>query len=257
MEKILNELIKAREKAGLSLEDIHDRTLIPLRQLSLLEAGEFTKIGPPVYIKGFMRRYAQEVGIDPDSLWQVESSAMPLAPPVKTKHSPQIFRNYLLSALRILVIMAIFVLVGVLIYRAVISSRDPGLPTPPSPPGPEEPAPEPQPEPEPEPEPEPQPTLEQVSADASEAIYLVKNTSTLAITIDFTGNCWTRITAGNQKIGEKTFTAGQQHQVASAETVRIRFGAPINARVTVNGLPIELPALRAGFNLEIRPDPGQ
>ena len=155
MEQVVEKLIEARHKAGLSLEDLQERTLIPVRQLAMLEAKQFDKIGPSVYLKGFLRRYAQEVGIDPDSLWRIESSQLPLAAPLGPKKRAKPLGDYILPFLRIGVFLAILLLVGILIYKAFISDRDPNLPDPPAPPNQQE-------QPEPEPEPEPEPVVEEV-----------------------------------------------------------------------------------------------
>jgi cytoskeletal protein RodZ len=252
MDQIVSQLIEARNKAGLSLEDLHKLTMIPVRQLEYLESYQFDKIGPSVYVKGFMRRYAEEVGIDPDSLWQIETSQLPLASPVKAKGSRPPLKNYLIPIVRILAVLAILFLVGVLIYKAYISFNQPAPPAPPAPPGHEDQEPEPEPQPEPEPEPEPQVTAEPVQVDSNDAIYLIHNAESLEVTLDFSGSCWTRMTVDGKKAGESTFTSGQQHQLAATEYVKIRFGAPLYVSVTVNGVPIETPELRKGFNLEIR-----
>jgi cytoskeletal protein RodZ len=259
VEQIVTQLIEARHKAGLSLEDLHKLTMIPIRQLEFLESYQFDEIGPSVYVKGFIRRYAQEVGIDPDSLWQLEASLLPLASPARPRHSRQPLRNYLIPILRILAILVILFLAGVLIYKAISSYLDPGPPSPPAPPGQqqEDPSPQPEPEPEPQPEPEPEVTIEPVQEDNSEAIYLVHNAKSLEITLAFSGKCWTRMTVDGEKAGERTFTTGQQHQLTAAGTVRIRFGAPINVSVAVNGVAVEIPDIRKGFNLEIRLAPAE
>ena len=140
MEQIVSQLIEARKKAGLSLEDLHKLTMIPVRQLEYLESCQFDKIGPSVYVKGFLRRYAAEVGIDPDSLWQIESSYLPLTAPVKVSRSRTPLKNYLIPIGRILAVLAILLLVGGLIYKAYLSFNSPVPPEPPAPPGQEDPS---------------------------------------------------------------------------------------------------------------------
>lgn len=252
MESILAQLIEARQRAGLSLAELHKRTLIPLQQLEYLEALEFDKIGPSVYVKGFIRRYAQEVGVDPDSLWQVESYHTPLAAPVRPTRTRTTWRSLSISILRIIAIVAVLALAAVLVYKAVVSLGDPELPPPPDPPI-DVPQPEPEPVPPP-PEPEPEPTviIEPVNVDNSEAIYSVHNASELDIVLVFSGKCWTLVTADSIKIVEKTFTAGQEFVVSAKSIARIRFGAPARVSVVVNGVPVETPQVLKGFNLEIQ-----
>ena len=252
MDQIVNQLIEARNKAGLSLEDLHKKTLIPVGQLQFLESYQYDKIGPSVYVKGFIRRYAQEVGLDLEDLWQPEHSQTPLVAPFKRKkRQQQPLVNSIGLIFRGLVFVVTLCLVGILIYKAVTSAMDKRQPeSPPDPPGQNQEQ-EPEPVPEPEPEPVPEVKIEQVKANNSEAVYLVRNAQALEITLDFTGKCWTRMSADDKLVGSGTFTKGKQQQFTAAQQARIRFGAPRYVNVTVNGIPIELPDLLKGFNLEI------
>jgi cytoskeleton protein RodZ len=56
-------LRRAREAAGLSLEDLHERTRISLKNLRLIESGDFPSI-PQTYVRAFVREYARNVGLD-------------------------------------------------------------------------------------------------------------------------------------------------------------------------------------------------
>ncbi len=56
-------LRRAREAAGLSLEDLHERTRISLKNLRLIESGDFPSI-PQTYVRAFVREYARSVGLD-------------------------------------------------------------------------------------------------------------------------------------------------------------------------------------------------
>ncbi|MDX2242760.1 MAG: DUF4115 domain-containing protein [Leptolyngbyaceae cyanobacterium bins.302] len=57
-------LLQVREKQSISLERVAKDTFIPLRLLTALEAGESDRLPEPVYIKGFIRRYADALGLD-------------------------------------------------------------------------------------------------------------------------------------------------------------------------------------------------
>lgn len=57
-------LRQAREAEGLSLADIAGRTRIPLRQLEVIEAGEFDTLPSRTYAIGFARSYARNLGLD-------------------------------------------------------------------------------------------------------------------------------------------------------------------------------------------------
>jgi cytoskeletal protein RodZ len=251
MEEIIGQLIEARKKAKLSLQDIQQRTKIPLRQLEYLEAFQFEKIGPAVYIKGFVRRYAQEVGLDPSALWETEASNQVVPPPRTTRRRKQPVRFNLAPVFRIGTIIALLVIVGMLIYTALLNYFEPSPSVPPDiPPGDEEPIPDDDDQEEPVPEPEVE--VESIESDASGAVYVVRNVETLEVRVIFNGRCWMRIIADGQRLQEGTFEPGQEEEWTDAQVFELRIGAPRFATVIVNGIEIDLPDTEIPYNLQIR-----
>ncbi len=57
-------LREVREAQGWTLEEVAGRTLIPSRLLRALEEGKIQQLPEPVYIQGFIRRYAEVMGLD-------------------------------------------------------------------------------------------------------------------------------------------------------------------------------------------------
>jgi cytoskeletal protein RodZ len=53
-----------RQQRGISLEQITTKTLIPTRLLAAIEAGDLARLPEPVYVQGFIRRYADAIGVD-------------------------------------------------------------------------------------------------------------------------------------------------------------------------------------------------
>lgn len=53
-----------REENQLSLEDVAARTLIQARLLKAIEEGKLHHLPEPVYVQGFIRRYAEALGLD-------------------------------------------------------------------------------------------------------------------------------------------------------------------------------------------------
>lgn len=64
LKQIGDYLLQVREQQGVSLEKVAKDTFIPLRLLRALEVGETERLPEPVYIKGFIRRYADLLGLD-------------------------------------------------------------------------------------------------------------------------------------------------------------------------------------------------
>lgn len=62
------ELVRAREELGLEIRDLEERTKIRARYLRALEAEAWEAIPSPAYAKGFLRTYANELGLDAEEL---------------------------------------------------------------------------------------------------------------------------------------------------------------------------------------------
>lgn len=58
-------LTRAREAAGLSLDDVAAQTKIRPTILAAMEADDFSACGGDVYARGQLRSIAQVVGLDP------------------------------------------------------------------------------------------------------------------------------------------------------------------------------------------------
>ncbi|HWI54257.1 MAG TPA: helix-turn-helix domain-containing protein, partial [Desulfobacteria bacterium] len=64
MQSIGESLKNAREQKGISLEQAEDDTKIRKRYLQALEDGEYSIIPGSVYAKGFLRNYANYLGLN-------------------------------------------------------------------------------------------------------------------------------------------------------------------------------------------------
>jgi cytoskeletal protein RodZ len=58
------DLSRFRRQAGVSLEQIADRTKISLRFLRAIEAEEFEKLPGGIFSTSYLRQYAAEIGYD-------------------------------------------------------------------------------------------------------------------------------------------------------------------------------------------------
>lgn len=58
----------AREKLGLSVKDLTERTKIPTRLIEMIEVGNFAGLPARAYAVGFARSLAREVGLDPEDI---------------------------------------------------------------------------------------------------------------------------------------------------------------------------------------------
>ncbi len=68
LEHIGQKLKAAREGRGLTLGQIYDKTKIPTSNLEAIEAADYEQLPEPVYVAGFIKRYADCVGLNGQSL---------------------------------------------------------------------------------------------------------------------------------------------------------------------------------------------
>lgn len=68
LEQIGQKLKNARESKGLTLGQIYDKTKIPTSNLEAIETGDAEQLPEPVYVAGFIKRYADLLGLNGRSL---------------------------------------------------------------------------------------------------------------------------------------------------------------------------------------------
>ncbi|HEY9678075.1 MAG TPA: RodZ domain-containing protein [Drouetiella sp.] len=68
LEQIGQKLKVAREGQGLTLAQIYERTKIPINHLQAIDTGVTDDLPEPVYVAGFIKRYAECVGLNGQNL---------------------------------------------------------------------------------------------------------------------------------------------------------------------------------------------
>ncbi|MBU2547258.1 MAG: helix-turn-helix domain-containing protein [Proteobacteria bacterium] len=68
LEALGRRFTEAREKRGRSLREIADKTRIQLGTLEAIESGDHSALPAPVFVKGFLRAYALQLGLDPNEI---------------------------------------------------------------------------------------------------------------------------------------------------------------------------------------------
>lgn len=56
----------AREEKGLSINDVAESTKVRQKYIVAIEESDWAKLPGRAYTSGFIKRYAQEVGMDPE-----------------------------------------------------------------------------------------------------------------------------------------------------------------------------------------------
>lgn len=67
-EPVGEQLRRAREKSGLSVSAIADQQHLRVSIIQAIEAGDYSKIDTELFLKGYVRGYARQVGLDPDAV---------------------------------------------------------------------------------------------------------------------------------------------------------------------------------------------
>lgn len=91
-----HELAAARERAGLDLASMAATLHLPQRQLEALERDDYQRLPAPTFVRGYLRAYAREVGLDGDDIVQAydrlgpgaEEPALRVARPADAAHPP-------------------------------------------------------------------------------------------------------------------------------------------------------------------------
>jgi cytoskeletal protein RodZ len=112
-----SDLKAVREAKGFSLKDVNDKTRISVTILNSIEKGDFHLLPPGVYARNFIRKYADFLGADSQSiLEQLKREEERTAPPILKKEtvgvspvSDRRFWKYLAIGIAALLLIAILV----------------------------------------------------------------------------------------------------------------------------------------------------
>ena len=275
MREIGQVLRQAREEKGMTLEQVSSRTMIAKKYLRALEEGDFNLFPGEVYLKGALRKYAAELGLNQEGLLsryggvsEIEKAEKSQQEPVKPQNRPatktrvqpaQVVRSTRrLNKRRFAMVLIIFALLvgGIRVISTLVAPEPPLaheqppvnengveniLPSVPA-------------EPEPEPEPEPQPELPQVRVerDILDPLQLrVINADAIEVVLSFTEHSWVRVHTDGVLLFEGTFGAGESRSLTASKSVRVRTGNALGTKMSINGEMIELPQYRNPATLEI------
>ncbi len=121
-------LRSARERKNISLEAIARATKITLKNLEALEKDEFHLLPPPVFVRGFLRAYAHQVGLDGQKILEMyerQTKGGDLSLPIKRtageKKIPRVAQ---------ILIPILLILLGIILYYS-LSKKPPSPPSPP------------------------------------------------------------------------------------------------------------------------------
>ncbi len=133
MDYLGEQLKEARTSKGVSLEEAAAATKIKLEYLRSLEEGDHPTLPPRAYVKGFLKIYSHYLSLDyPRLLRFYEESYQPSEPQVvfaeRKPDSPPLLPGLrwktLLTAVGVLLVVALLIWGGVLLVRGLESRRE-------------------------------------------------------------------------------------------------------------------------------------
>lgn len=251
-------LREARRDLQITVAEISKELHLDEAKVRALEGNDFSAIGAPVFAKGHLRKYAQLVKLDVDSILgdydELNDDDSP-PPVVSDRKRPVLPRDSGLPFIVPAIVIALIVVVSLLVWffgfrtdaagepAAADAASEPAVRT----------APVALPQAGPEREPSAEPLVapaEEVVADteeqAAEAVppgsgdapVMADGDVALSLSIRFSGDCWTEITDAD---GERLFfdlgRSGRQIDVSGKPPVSVLFGSADNAELAVDGQP--------------------
>jgi cytoskeleton protein RodZ len=250
-----SDLREAREQRGVSLREIAERTNIRLPVLRAIENDDFRLVPGSVIMRGFLKLYAREVGLDPDDIGrryteQLESSQAdrPLEDHPATDREPAgqveaqdwttgFNRISVGVAAGVLVLMAAGYLLSLRQAPTTVADRANPAPPPPEsqPAAPSVNTSKPSPPPEPGPA-----AVGTAAAGAPDPPRASREAASDAVRVDLqaTGDVWIAATADGQQVAYRVLTSGERLPIRAAREAILRIGIPANVTISINDQPI-------------------
>jgi cytoskeleton protein RodZ len=244
----------ARERRGMSVEDLARVTKIKIDTLRAIDSNAFERVPPGVFTRGFLRTYAREVGLDPEAVVsqyveQVEPTPE-APPPAELPHklsfgrvssaswsdthsagdvAPSVWLNLSLVALVAIVITAATV------YLAFLAPRSSTTGAVVVPAG--------------------AATAQAQPASAATPGAVGTSGPTLRLELTATGPCWISATVVGQRVLHVLMHSGERRAITVADELVLRVGEPGALTYTINGAAGR-PFGRPGQPVTVRVAPG-
>lgn len=220
------QLRDARERRGLTLSQIADSTKLSIAMLRLIERNEFGRLPGGILVRGYLRAYAVDIGLDPEEVVQ----AYLRAASAPADGSPVVHHQDAdLRAARGLIAPVLGVICGVAVAVGAYSARR-----------------------EPEPPAPPIATVASipdavaVAADPSTADGVLGfepapaidgTPATLSLEIVPRGDCWVSVVADGRSVIDRLFKKGDRAVATARHGLIVRVGDPAAFAYRLNGKP--------------------
>jgi hypothetical protein len=215
--EIGSSLRAAREHQKLGLADVERTTRIRTKYLQALEDERWEVLPGTAYVKGFLRTYADFLGLDGSQFVEEFNERIAPEEPFEPAALVRVRRRRRLLDVRLLVIPLLAVAIGLFSWRLVGGGggRQAARPAPP-------------------------PTTVHVRATTTTRTTPRPRLAHVAL-VAARGPCWLEVRSGEKVLYANELAQGRR-ALFTGKRLWIRIGAPWNLQATVNGKSIALPA---------------
>jgi cytoskeleton protein RodZ len=219
-------LREAREKRGLSLRQIAERTRISVMSLKALERNEVRRLPGGIFTRAFVRSYAAEVGLDPEQTVEEFLGQFPSEPLAEGRRSRQVEDNQAIESDRRMaetvmrLVLVSIPIAGFVIYLGLQRPSPESLQS------------------------EPQPAAvttgaETTPADVAEAPAATPGPASsggLAMVIEPRADCWISPTIDGEKVPSELLGTGQRRELTARKEIMLTVGDGGACTYTLNGV---------------------
>lgn len=227
MQTVGTKLRQARLQQNLSLDEVYRQTKVHPHVLEALEEDRAHNFLSFIYIKGFLKAYAQYLGLDGEKLLKEYIESQNLATPAvapTVKKKPKIFLQFNPSLVAKIVIGIVLTFAFISYLRFVLRRFSPG---------------------------QMETTSQKVKVRVVPAPAV--QAEDLTLEVKALNSCWMRVVADNQTIFEKTLSKGKRERWQAKESIELRIGKPEALEVLVNGKSVDLKKAGVKRTLVITP----
>ncbi|WP_017659740.1 helix-turn-helix domain-containing protein [Baaleninema simplex] len=212
-------LRQLRQDRSLTLDWISRQTLIPSRLLNAIEHGQLEKLPEPVYVQGFVRRFADVLGLDGIEYARQFPTGLELKPRRRS------WRDSSAAQLRPLHLYLLYISLVIFSVRGIASVNQPvSIDAPP---------PTTLPAPAPAPAPTPAPTSSAPASNARPASPATPN-QPVRVGITLTDESWIMVVADGETEFEGVLSEGT-HSWSAREELTVLAGNAGGVMIAVNG----------------------
>ncbi|MGB8957288.1 MAG: RodZ domain-containing protein [Tumebacillaceae bacterium] len=282
MQELGMELKNIRESKGLSLDQVQQDTKIRSRYLEAIEAGDLSVLPGMVYARGFIKSYAEYLGVDGMELLERHGLAAETAPSVADAADASLRRSaptrmpvrkgFSLGSSRMVPQIAVAVVVlGVftLVYALVVNRGDGDKTTqnpaqtqtvepsatdatPPAQQQAVQPAPAPAPEP-----PKPKTVVQEQQKAQNRTTYAVTSAEPMTLQLNASDSCWVQVIADGQTVETGIIQAGETRAWKANQSVSILTGKSKFITLQVNDQPVQFEPQLRGYTYEFHKQQAQ